>query len=629
MSQIVIGMAGHIDHGKTALVKELTGVDTDRLPDEKARGMTIDLGFAFLTEDITIIDVPGHEKFIRNMVAGVSTVDIALVAIAADDGIMPQTKEHVEILNLLNIKHGCIVITKVDLVEDPEWLDLMESDISDFTKGTFLENAPMVRVSSTKGEGINELKELLINLSAKVETRKDRGFFRLYVDRVFPKKGFGTIITGTVNSGSLKKGDEVTVVPGDFSAKVRGVQSHGKDVPSVKIGDRAAINLAAVEKDQIKRGTQLSEKGILKSTGQFIANLKLLKSSPWALKNGHRVRIHVGTDEVMGRIYSSAEAKGIILEPDGGCTAFVRLEKPAAMAIDDPVIVRSYSPMVTIGGGNVLDVNPPRKWESSKVWLEKLDKTKESPKDRLTASIEAHANSPMTVEEWSKNWYLTKEKILKIFEEINITTFGNKNNPTVTLPKITEAQKQHLLENVEKFHKDQPYRQGIAKDTLKHQLGFSDVLFSFLISELEEKGDFTVSDGRIKLASFQVKLSDDMDELSAKIVKRFKSENNLPLLTKELSAALNITPSLALEILHVMKNENQVIEVERNFWILADYMETIKKRISDYFDTHQAMSVGDFKTLTKASRKHAIPLLEYLDNQEFTRRDGDKRILAK
>ena len=288
MMQIVIGTSGHIDHGKTALVKALTGTDTDRLAEEKARGMTIDLGFAYLDQSITIIDVPGHEKFIRNMVAGVSTIHIALLVIAVDDGIMPQTREHLHILKLLGVNRGIIILTKTDLIKDEDWVDLVELEVRDLVDDTFLENAPVIRTSVENGEGINELKQEIMNQSKSIETGLDRGFFHLPVDRLFSKKGFGSVVTGTVISGKTKTGSELEIIPLNRIAKVRAMQTHGEETNSVKMGDRAAINLAGTELDEFYRGAVVAEPNWVKATDKLIAHVTMISNTRWKLKNRQR-----------------------------------------------------------------------------------------------------------------------------------------------------------------------------------------------------------------------------------------------------------------------------------------------------------------------------------------------------
>ena len=351
--QIVIGTAGHIDHGKTALVKALTGTDTDCLAEEKARGMTIDLGFAYLDQSITIIDVPGHEKFIRNMVAGVSTIHIALLVIAADDGIMPQTKEHLHILKLLGVTQGIIALTKTDLADDNDWIDLVELEIQDLVANSFLKDSPLIRTSVETGEGIDALKEAILSQSKDMETELDRGFFHLPVDRVFSKTGFGSVVTGTVLSGKLKTGKELEIIPGNQKAKVRGMQTHGSETLSVKMGDRAAINLAGTDLDDLFRGTIIAEPNWVNSTEKLIARVTMIEDTRWKLKNHQRVHIHIGTAEMVARAVMQDP-----LEAGHSGNVLFLLERPAAALMNERFIIRSFSPMETIGGCVVLDSNP-------------------------------------------------------------------------------------------------------------------------------------------------------------------------------------------------------------------------------------------------------------------------------
>jgi translation elongation factor TU len=335
MSQVVVGTAGHIDHGKTSLVKALTGTNTDRLKEEKIRGMTIDIGFAFLDENITLIDVPGHEKFVKNMMAGVSGIDVALLVVAADDGVMPQTREHFEILSLLDISAAVIAINKIDLA-DEDWLELIELDLAELVSGTFMENAPMIRVSAESGDGIIELRDTLLKICDTVPDKQDRGIFRLHVDRVFSIKGYGTVATGTVNSGLLKTSENVEIIPGGVTARVRGLQSHGSEVNSVILGDRAAINLQGVGKNDIDRGSQLATPGYFKSVTQMGVKLNLLRSATKSVIQNQRIRIHLGTQETMARI---ALIGNKTLEPGGKGLALLRLESPLVAAREDKFIV--------------------------------------------------------------------------------------------------------------------------------------------------------------------------------------------------------------------------------------------------------------------------------------------------
>jgi selenocysteine-specific elongation factor len=356
MAHTVIGTAGHIDHGKTLLVKALTGTDTDQAPEEKARGITIELGFAFLGESATIIDVPGHERFVKTMVAGVSTIDVAILVIAADDGVMPQSREHLDVLELLGVERGVMVLNKVDLVEE-DWLDLVEEELRDFTHGTFLQDAEIFRVSALSGEGVDPLRQRLLALAGDTEDKRADAPFRLPVDRAFVVKGFGLVCTGTVLAGSLGEGDRVEIMPEAREVRVRSMQEHGVAVDRVQAGDRAAINLAGVEQGQIDRGDLLVAPEAFRPTQMLDVRLRLLQSSPMSIEPRTRVRLHLGTREIMARVVLPERKP---LEPGEESVVQLRLEAPLVAAWGDRFVVRRYSPALTIGGGTVLDPHPAK-----------------------------------------------------------------------------------------------------------------------------------------------------------------------------------------------------------------------------------------------------------------------------
>ena len=414
MTQVVIGTAGHIDHGKTALVKALTGTDTDSLAEENARGMTIDLGYAFLNDSVTIIDVPGHEKFIRNMVAGVSTINIALLVVAADDGIMPQTREHLLILKLLNIPQCVVALSKTDLAEDAEWLNLIELEIRELTNGVF-NSVDVVRTSVQTNEGIEELKHLLETRAAAVQQSEEESFFRLQADRVFSMTGFGTVVTGTVISGGLKKGDSVNVLPGNISAKVRGIQSHGADVESVQRGDRAAVNLSGVEAEKVFRGSELAAPGKLQAESKFTAHIQLTADMKKELEHLQRVRVHLGTAEVMARVYLTSNKK---MTAGSSANVIIELEQSAVMASEDRFVMRSYSPMHTIGGGTVLTTFIP-KGVKIKEWVSELDLGLEKRFEQLVTTFKLN---PKTVFDWGKALQMTDNNVRDLVKKTGLNT---------------------------------------------------------------------------------------------------------------------------------------------------------------------------------------------------------------
>ena len=626
MTQIVIGTAGHIDHGKTALVKALTGTDTDRLPEEQRRGMTIDLGFAFLSDNITIIDVPGHEKFIRNMVAGVSTVDIALLTIAADDGIMPQTREHLDILRLLNVRLGCIALTKCDLAESDEWLELLEEEISDFVQDAFQDSVPIVRTSAETGEGVEDLRNVLTDLAGKAVERNDRGFFRQSVDRVFSMKGFGTVVTGTVSSGSAKVGDRLEIVPGNVKAKIRGLQSHGKDVKSVKPGDRSAVNLSGVERHHLKRGSQIVSAGFLEPLTSFGAEIKMTTGTKRKLKHEQRVRIHLGTDEVMGRVLIVSSDGQKSINSGESATVLIRLEKPIPVTIGDQFIIRLYSPPETLGGGSVIDTHPPRKWKAAAKWLTELTYLTED--DRTALFLERNDSNPKTVSEWGKRFQLGETELKSRLDGLKLIRFGDDRNPFLSLSHLVEKQKSDLIKTVGEFHEKAAYRLGVPKDELRQNLKYIEPLFDYLTELLVEDGLVKEKDGLIQAGGYKIKLSEEDQNLAQQVSNLLEKFGTTPPNLSDLSSELGQSDKKILEILHVLKSEGKVTEITRDLWYFSNVLKDMESSVRNFFEAHDGMAVTDFKKLTGTTRKHAIPLLEYLDKHDVTFRDGNKRVLA-
>lgn len=589
--------------------------------------MTIDLGFAFLTDEITIIDVPGHEKFIRNMVAGVSTIDIALVTVAADDGVMPQTREHIDILRLLGVPLGCIAITKTDLVEDPDWLDLVEGDIRGYVKDSFLEDAPLLRVSSETGDGVEEVRSVLMKLASQASEKKDRGFFRLFVDRAFSMKGFGTVVTGTVVSGSLEEGDEVEILPPRLATKIRGIQSHGEDVPSVHLGDRAALNLANIDRSQVRRGSQLAWEGFIKPSRAVGAEIFLLPRTERVIRHEQRVRVHLGTDEVMGKVYLVTPDKKRVLSAGETAGALIKLEKVVPVAIDDPCVLRFYSPLETIGGGMIIDTGPPAGWKACKRWLKSLVGL--SQQERLERFLESMANEPLTLKGWSARWQLAKPVMRKMLENLDITEFGSRESPFVTLESSLELQKRMCLEAVKRFHEQSPYRRGIPKDRLRQILNFSAPLFDYITGELEGEASIERGEGLIRILGFRVELTGEDRELASRLEKALKEAKYRPPTIKGLAELVDLPVDKTVQLMHILKGQGKAQEVSRDLWFHAETLTVMEDEIEKFFQDNSTMGVNDFKSLTNTTRKHAIPLLEYLDQRRVTRREGDRRILSR
>ena len=616
MSQVVIGTAGHIDHGKTALVQALTGTNTDHLAEEQARGMTIDLGFAFLTDNITIIDVPGHEKFIRNMVSGVSTIQIGLFVIAADDGVMPQTVEHLQILSLLKIPQGVIVLTKTDLT-DEEWTDLVEDDIRQLCKGTFLENAPIVRTSIANDSGIEELKIILLEQAEKVEDKNDRDFFRLQIDRSFIKTGFGTVVTGTVISGNLKKGDEIQILPTEKIGRVRGLQSHEKLVESVKLGDRAAVNIAGLDKKDLWRGAELISSGWLSPTLQIIANITIIPKTKWIIKSKQRVRIHIGTQELLGRIFLINKS---LKEGESG-NVLIKFEEPAVVSMDDRFVIRSYSPMDTIGGGIVLDTDPRGTVKSQKLWAEELSVERDK---RYLQFINREINTPHTLNEWCKKFHISNQTLKSVIIKNKLRTA--KGKPFIYFDENLNKCKTIIINLLENFHKDQPYQKSMKGEELREKSNFNNHWFEFVLSELITNKEIKQIQAGYALSNYGIELSvkdQEKAEIVEKLVSSFDYE---PVAINLLIEESQLPNKKVLELLHVLKGQAKVVDIADGLWSNRLKIDEISGKLKLHFGKSDKLSVVNFKDITGLTRKSAIPLLEYFDRIKITMRDGNDRI---
>ncbi len=616
MSQVVIGTAGHIDHGKTALVKALTGTNTDRLAEEKARGMTIDLGFAFLTDNITIIDVPGHEKFIRNMVSGVSTIQIGLFVIAADDGVMPQTIEHLQILSLLQIPQGVIALTKTDLA-DEEWIDLVEEDIQQLCKGTFLENAPIVRTSIANDSGIEDLRKILLEQAEKVKDKNDRGFFRLQIDRSFIKTGFGTVVTGTVISGELNKGDEIQILPAEKTGRVRGLQSHGKLVDTVRLGDRAAVNIAGLDKKDLWRGAELVSNGWLKPTSQIAAHISIIPKTKWIIKSKQRVRIHIGTQEILGRIFLINKS---LKEGESG-NILLKFEEPAVVAMDDRFVIRSYSPMDTIGGGIVLDANPKGTVKSQRLWAEELSF---EPDKRYLQFINREINTPHTLNEWCKIFHVSNQSLKSVITKNKLRT--TKGKPFIYSAENLNKCKSIIIKFLDNFHKNQPYQKSMKGEELKEKSHFNSNWFEFVLSELISKDEVKQIQTGYARANYGIELS-DKDQKNTEIIETIiDSFNYEPVAINLLVEGSKLPIKKVLELLHVLKGQEKVTNIADGLWSNQLIIDEISGKLKQYFAKSDKLSVVNFKDITGLTRKSAIPLLEYFDRKKITMREGNERL---
>ncbi len=628
---IVIGTAGHIDHGKSALIKALTGTDPDRLPEEKERGMTIDLGFAFWGDNITFIDVPGHEKFVKNMLAGAATIDLVLLIIAADDGIMPQTIEHLEICKLLNIKKGLVVITKIDLVEKT-WVEMVTNDVREFIQTSFLANTPIIPVSSITGEGIDEFRKELTRLVQEVQPKKDRGIFRLPIDRIFTMKGFGTVIAGTVLSGMARIGDQLEMLPQGKNVKIRGIQVHNKSVEVAQLGERVALNLHGIEKESISRGDVLAQPGYFKPTLLINANLLLLKDIEEPLRHMTRVRLHIGTSEIMCRVYL-IDRKELI--PGQSGFAQLRIEKPTVCDRNDRFVIRSYSPQKTIGGGIVLEPNPKRALRFSEELIERLSNlTSEKTEDIVAEIIRASISQPLSSEEISRRAGIALTTINPIIDDLlkneQIVSLTFEARRSFYNKKNFQNHKVLLIKSIEEMLKKNPLKIDVKHSELKARFpqNMKLELFNIILRDLTQEGKIKFEGGTtITLPGFEIALNPSDKKICEEIEKLFKENLFAPPPLNDIIKAVRTNESRAKELVAFLISSNKLVNAGEGAVFHKDAISEAESVILNHFSQKNELRAADFKEKIKTTRKFAIPLLTYFDQKGLTLRRGDVRVL--
>ena len=635
MKQVILGTAGHIDHGKTSLIKALTGIDTDRLKEEKLRGITIELGFAYLRlpsgELLGIVDVPGHERFVKQMVAGATGIDLVALVIAADEGVMPQTQEHMEICQLLQVKKGLVVLTKIDLLDDPEWLELVRDDVRTFLRGTFLDGAPMVAVSAATGEGIEELRVELDRLVSAVDARSPAGPFRLPVDRVFSMKGFGTVVTGTSTSGRLRVGDTAVIYPSTLKTKVRGLQVHNQDVEEILPGQRTAINLQSLERGLIQRGDVVSTPNAMVPSYMVDVYLELLASTPRPVKNRAKVRFHTGTAEHLATV--------VLLDRDElkpGDQAFVqmRFDTPLAVLRGDRYVVRSYSPIRTIGGGTILHPQPAKHKGRAKAQMAQalLVLLHGQDADIILWHVERAGEAGVSEQELQVRANVFGkpfEKILQLFVSQRKVILYDKENRRLLHPSVFESLQQTLVTALEDYHSRYALKAGMPKEELAAQLPqlVDNKLYNFLLQHLSQQGTITQEKEWIRLATHRIDLGKDQQTIREKIEKAFQQGGLQPPFFREVSPILPGTAAQRQEVLQWMLSQMILIKVKEDLYFHASVLAELQNRLIMFLRTEGEISTAQFKDLTRASRKYTIPLLEYFDMQKVTIRVGDTRRL--
>jgi len=638
---LIVGTAGHIDHGKTALVKALTGVDADRLPEEKKRGITIDIGFAELdlgAVRIGFVDVPGHERFVKNMLAGASGIDLVALVVAADAGVMPQTREHFEICRLLEIKSGLIVLTKTDLV-DEELLELVRLEVAELVENSFLENAPVIAASARTGSGIAELKDILRDLALEIPARKNEIVSFLPIDRAFSVKGFGAVVTGTLVSGEISEAEELDVLPLGRRVRVRGLQTHGKSAKSVRAGQRAAVNLGGIEHADIERGMVLCAKDALRPAQIFDAEIEVLKDAKKGLKSRQRVRVHIGTIEALARVQVLNEANEIA--PGEKDFVQLRLETFVVTIPNERFIIRSYSPQMTIAGGRVLDnsvnkhrrkdVENIRKRLKNHVEAEKQNDRAKQLKLFLETSEERGATRKDLQARTGWRDEILKKTIVENVEKKSIVeaeSFYISRTPFENLKTKT-------LSEIENHHRREPLAKGILRETLREKIfaQLAPEIFKITLVHLEKENKIVAEKDYIRLAAHNLELSAEEELLREKLRKIYKNAKlEVPKLEDALNDSVGGTKSdktHARKIFQLLINSGELVKISEEFYFANSEIEslTVKTREFASNTADRLIDVAKFKEIAGISRKYAIPLLEFFDREKITRRAGDKRLI--
>lgn len=632
---VIIGTAGHIDHGKTTLISALTGSDTDRLQEEKERGISIDLGFTSLelADNIKagIIDVPGHEKFVKNMLAGAGGVDLALMVIAADEGVMPQTREHLEIMQLLQVKQGVIAVTKSDMVED-EWIELVVSDIRDQLSDTFLAEAPIVCVSGKENTGLEELKKNLLKAARKVPEKDSKGSLYLPVDRVFTLTGHGTVITGTLISGQIEIEDEVLIYPSKIEARIRSLQVHGDERKKAFPGERVGVNLAGIDREEIERGDVLATPGSLKPATHIDARLDLLTSAPMIVEHGTRIRFHIGAREVIGRVYMIDSEE---IYPGETALVQYRLEENVVARHRESYVIRRYSPMTTIGGGKVIESDSPRRKKFDKKAIRELKiKEKGTPAEIVKLQLEL-SESPSGSEKLKEKTGFSREKLENIVARLEkkdeIKRFSRYQSPRWIEKSVLKKVEDQTKELVKTYHDKYPLRRGISREELRSQLDFdlnSNELRE-LVEEMEAENEVKAEDEYISLPEFAVEFTGEAAELKDDILEDFQTKPYTPPDRKDLlqNYSQDYDGGLVKEVIRSLEEDGTLLRITEEIYMLMDSVEEAEKMLVDYLKKNGSIELSEFRDMLASTRKYTLPLLEYFDNEGITERRGDKRYL--
>ena len=618
----VIGTAGHVDHGKSTLVKAMTDIDPDRFPEEKAREMTIDLGFAWMTlpsgRDVSIVDVPGHERFIKNMLAGVGAIDLALLIVAADESVMPQTREHLAILDILQITRGLVVITKTDLV-DEELIELVKAEVEDTLRGTSFEGCPMIGVSAYTGEGINDLKSNIDIILDETDVRKDLGRRRLPIDRCFTISGFGTVVTGTLIDGTLTVGQEIELAGSGQRARVRGLQSHKTKVDATDPGVRLAVNLSGLSKNEVERGEILTIPGWLKPTRRLDARLRMVKNAPHPLKHNQGVTFHLFTSEASARI-RLLDANGLVAGQEGWVQ--ILLEEPLPVVKGDFFVIRSSED--TLGGGQIVDPNPRRRYRRfDDDVVERMMTLDQGSGEDIIISV-AEQWGPCDLTALSQRSNLSREevsyRVAELTEDghlISLGDFSNDGDAVVYSAQGWAVIRSKITSALQLYHTQYPLRQGVPTQEIRSRLDLSQPVYQRALVKLVEEGVVVDERQSLRLPDHEISLTPKMDQEASEYLDSLRKNPYSP------PSDQKINP----ELLGVLVDQDKVVRVGDGVIFDAVVYREMTGRIVQHLKDHGNITVAEARTMFNTSRKYILPLLEHMDQQQITRRTGDERIL--
>jgi len=624
----IIGMAGHIDHGKTAVIKALTGIQTDNLKEEQIRGITIDIGFAYWKNDVTIIDVPGHERFIKNMVAGVSTIDLFIMVISADDGIMPQTIEHLEILKFFDVSRGIVALNKVDLVEQ-EWLDLMTEEIESFLEKYGFPNIPVIPVSAVSKKGIDELNSAIINSMSELSFTTIERPFRLNIDRSFSAKGFGNVVTGTILSSEIAVGDRLQLLPSGEEVRIRGLQVHQSDANKVHVGQRVALNLGGADPENLYRGAVLIEPDSLKLCKEIIAEVKPVSDLEFRVRRYMNIRVHIGTDEIKGSVnwfgekeFNTGDLKYIIL----------KLDRPAVAAPGDAVLLRSLSPVKTLAGGRVLQINPPKlKW-SKNAWQKYVQGLGGNELYNIILTIlRYHGYQTITLASLKGNLFwnirIIEDALNRLIKSKKVLFFDYKNENHYILMEMLDTGINMLIDYIEEELRKNSFSKGLNQKEIVNlikKLQFSKA-FLYRALKLAVNRDLLFFDGE----SYSTKSLKDSKVVKVdqdRIVHYYLEARFSILSLEQLSNHLNIDYKVLRNLTQILAKSGELESIHGQFYVHKQHFDALIHFLKEYFSKNKELTIGEVRDFTGSSRKYIVPLMEYLDDKNFTNRSGDTRI---